>query len=594
MNSAKPIFLFAFANDKEQSLRLGDEANDLRDILAPAHDQRRLEVIQLGFATLDGVYRSFNRFHDRIALFHYGGHSNHSFLKLEDADARSAALSTLIGQQRNLRLVFLNGCANQEQVRELFQRGVPAVIATRSLINDRHALTFSKQFYEALAGGKSIREAFDAARSLLMNKSDAPPIDYYWDIPEGDQDDCPWGLYAQDEAALDWILPASRPLPQASEFDERVPIGWPEMNKELVQLAFAGMAALPGKGSYQALYQSHLSDPSLIPFNVLQNILLDAFPTMLSVQIRDLFTSEGKTQGRIRLREFDEAYDTLARLLGAIALANLWDAAATRLVNEEDRLDIPDSCRRAIAGYLSWTPESGPPTDQLWLVNEIGFVFERNGVTPCVGEIRTIAEHLRGATDFFRAYNFFEVQLRTRLLANDIPSREVEDLCRQAEHHYGLLLRHCAFLCSYQLVTVKVISVDMPRQVNNPAYVYEKAILKGRDYATIDTEPLLLQNVCSNNSVFITENGDLRELGLQLNLSPFLIDQNAFKAKESYLPKLYFFDGIEGEKIFFLHADTTVSDFTVTPTGNDPAYHNIDSLFEVFSHFQRDIGLPVF
>ena len=597
-HAAKPIFLFAYANDKEQSLELSAEESAIRETLVPAHDQQRIEVIQLGHASLDEVYRSFNRFHNRIAVFHFGGHSNAHFLKLEDADARSAALSMLIGQQRNLQLVFLNGCANRAQVQELFDHRVKAVIATRAPIDDRRALEFSKQFYHALANGKTLGEAFETARSRVQNDAGTSPLGHYhhWDVPAEylETDDFPWGLYTQDQAQLDWTLPPVRQEPENLDFFQEVPLHSNDNNKELVARAFAGMAQLSEHPTFQTLYQLYLNDQSGTFFNMLQNALLDAFPTMLSVQIRDLFTPEGKTKGRRRLREFDEAYDTLARLLCAIALANLWEAIAVtqRKEGKHAAFVIPDTCREAIDRYLSWTPNSGTPADHLWLVNEIGFVFQQNGAEPYVRELMDIARQLQEATEFLNAYNFFEYQLRPGRLANNIPTVAVPKLCREAEEHLGTLLQHCAFLCNYQLVTVKVVSVSMPRPSPAPSYLYQKAVLRGRDYATIDTEPLSLLDICSNNSVFITDLGDLKERGLKLNLSPFLIDQNAYKTKENYLPKIYFFDGQEDQKLYFRHADTTESDFTVASNGNDPMYRDIDSLFQVIESFQRDIGVP--
>lgn len=585
MHTSKPVFLFAFANDENQSLRLSEEERSISELLAAAHDQGRIEVIQLGHATLEGVYKAFNRFHNRIAVFHYGGHSDEAFLNLEDANARSSALSTLIGQQQQLKLVFLNGCANQEQVKTLFDHHVKAVIATSCPIDDQRALHFSEQFYHALTHGKTIREAFATAKARVENDDATLKITCTRDasfvgVP-GEL--FPWGLYAQDDSALDWVLPQPLSPSDNLDFVQEVTLQLPDVNKDLVRAAFAGMASCNPR--FEALYQLYLQDPNSTFFNTLQNTLLDSFPSMVSVQLRDLFTPEGRSLGRVRLRELSEAYTTLARLLCAIAMANLWDAAA----GAAKKFIIRPAYLEDIARYLKWSPVSGTPVDYFWLIRTISCIFQENAVVPYVSELVTLDAKMRDATAAYDAYRFLEQNLRQRLIANDITREEVEPLCQTAEQHLGILLQACAFLCNYQLVAVKRISVDLPRMDPSPTFIHQKAILKGRDYATIDMEPIRREGTSSNNSVFITRN--VEEDGLPLNLSPFLIDQNAFKVKQQYLPKIYFFDGMKEEQLHFSHADTIDLDFVVSDAAHDPRYQNLDGLLTGLKLFRQHIGL---
>jgi hypothetical protein len=588
MKTQKPVFLFAFANDQDNPLQLlREEERSLREVLVPAHDQGRIEVVQLGHASLEGIYNTFNRFHNRIALFHYGGHSTDQFLNLEDTNACSAALSTLIGQQRNLQLVFLNGCANRAQVKILFEKNVKAVIATSAPVDDRRALRFSAQFYHALANGKNIKEAFDTAKSKVQNDNDQLEIEYYRNIVLRDEkmEGFPWGLYAQDEAAVSWTMPQPTPVPADLDYFQEVALHIPDVNKELVLLTFEGMVEYDE--THRLFFHSYQKNPTSALFNYLQNTLLDTFPSMVSLQIRDLFTPEGRSKGRVRLQEFSEAYCTVARLLCAIALANLWDAAIAEPSKKDFVIRTP--YLRDISRYLEWSPAAGTPVDYFWLIRTVCCIFHENEVRPYVKELISLDQSMRDANEFYDAYHFLEQEVRQRLIANDIASQEVEPLCRETEHHFGKLLQQCAFLCNYQIVSVKVISVDLPRREPDPIFIHEKAILKGRDYATIDTEPVKRESTSSNDSVFITRN--LEKDGLPLNLSPFLIDQNAFKVKKQYLPKMYFFDGMEDEKLHFLHADATKKNFVVTRTDNDPIYRHLERLFDMFDLFRQDLGL---
>lgn len=589
MNTLIPTFLFAYANDEARSLRLSEEERLLREVLAPAHDQRRIETLQLGHATLEGVYKAFNRFHNRIAIFHYGGHSDHEFLNLEDKMARSSALSTLIGQQKNLQLVFLNGCANRKQVQHLFDNKVKAVIATYAPVNDERATQFAHQFYHALANGKNIKNAFDTAKGFVLNDDNQFVIHYTRDASfVGIDDDAlfPWGLYVQDESVLEWTLPPVPNKKKVQDFLQEVTLNLADVNEELVLNTVSGMAE--HQPNFKVLFDMYQQQPSSTMFNTLQNMLLDSLPSMMSVQIRDLFTPEGKSQGRVRLRELSEAYSTLARLLCSIAMANLWDVAAA-VGGQNKPLVIRPSYLEDIKKYIRWSPISGTPVDYLWLVRTISCIFKENSITPYVKELVTLDEKFQDATPVYDAYRFLEQQLRQRLIAGNIARPEVEALCKASEHHLSVLLRAASFLCNYQVVTVKTISVDFPRRDPKPAFIHQKAILKGRDYATIDMAPMRSENVNSNNSVFITR--DLESEGLSLNLSPFVIDQNAFKQKQQCLPKIYFFNGLQEETLHFLHADTKDLDFVISEAADDPLYKNLDRLFVGVELFRKDLGI---
>lgn len=66
-------------------------------------------------------------------------------------------LASFLGQQTGLELVFLNGCATQNQAQGLLDANVSTVIATSQAIDDRVAAEFASRFYRSLAGGASIQ-----------------------------------------------------------------------------------------------------------------------------------------------------------------------------------------------------------------------------------------------------------------------------------------------------------------------------------------------------------------------------------------------------------------------------------------------------
>ncbi|MCB0636372.1 MAG: NACHT domain-containing protein, partial [Lewinella sp.] len=209
MTPKQPVFLLTFANDAQGSLRLGEEMNACWNELAALDQAGTLDCQRLGFASLEQVYQELNRFRDQVFLLHYGGHSDSDFLELQGAEGSAKNLGEKIGQQSFLKLAFLNGCRNYGQVETLLDHGVPVVIATTALIEDQRAVALARQFYQALANGHSIGEAFASARTYLLDKY--PPLgatfrDAGFVIPAGASVDFEWGIYTRTEAALDWSI----------------------------------------------------------------------------------------------------------------------------------------------------------------------------------------------------------------------------------------------------------------------------------------------------------------------------------------------------------------------------------------------------
>lgn len=203
----RPIFLFAAANDAEGSLRLGEEQNVCWNELAGLHQEGKIDCHRMGFATLEQIYREFNRFNNQIYLFHYSGHSNSEIIKLHDAAASAENLGAKIGQQKNIKLVFLNGCKNYDQVDTLLKRGVPAIIATTANIEDQKAIVLAHQFYQSLASGYSIQDSFTSAKSFMFDKYPELKSTYRTlSFLERDNSEFSWGLYSQDDTVLTWHI----------------------------------------------------------------------------------------------------------------------------------------------------------------------------------------------------------------------------------------------------------------------------------------------------------------------------------------------------------------------------------------------------
>lgn len=214
----KPVVFLAFANDKVDYARylrnLPIELDGIRRALEPAQAAGLCEVVERANCTLENILDTFQKYQDRVAIFHYGGHADGYQLLLETATgehsvAHGGGLVSLFARQKGLKLIFLNGCSTQQQSLELVQNGIPIVIGTSNSINDEVATSLSVRFYRGLAKGLSLErtwnEALDAAKMEKGNDLKA----FYRSKKELEVDAFPWNFHTKEgsEIVRQWNLP---------------------------------------------------------------------------------------------------------------------------------------------------------------------------------------------------------------------------------------------------------------------------------------------------------------------------------------------------------------------------------------------------
>jgi tetratricopeptide (TPR) repeat protein len=132
-------------------------------------------------------------------IFHFIGHggfdehAQDGVLLLEDEAGRGRALSgqylgALLHDEETLRLVVLNACEGARTgtddpfagaAQSLVQQGLPAVIAMQFEVTDQAAVTFSREFYSAVADGYPVDAALAEARKGIF----ATGNDVEWGTP---------------------------------------------------------------------------------------------------------------------------------------------------------------------------------------------------------------------------------------------------------------------------------------------------------------------------------------------------------------------------------------------------------------------------
>ncbi len=223
--NGKPVIFLAFANDHQSYLyKLTEEQDGIRTALENAEREGLCEVVYETDTDVDKIFRVFDKYQDRIAVFHYGGHAEDYTLLLKAADgsrqyANSDGLTAFLAAQKGLQLVFINGCCSKQQAEKLRNLGVPAVVGTAQPIDDAAATILSTQFYESLAAGRTIAQSWQAAEAKVKTRTDAA-VGYRAVWPghakknEG-RISFPWELYICPgaEKVEDWNLPRASKNP---------------------------------------------------------------------------------------------------------------------------------------------------------------------------------------------------------------------------------------------------------------------------------------------------------------------------------------------------------------------------------------------
>jgi hypothetical protein len=210
----RPILFIAFANDVENPARnltgLRSEFENIRAAFASvtgADDS--CELLAHEECTGEGLVEPFYR--NQVVIFHYAGHASPDSLLLQTGDGHNAPASRqrfedFLKLQSRLRLVFLNACMTRDWAAALVEHGV-CVVATSRCIEDSVAPRFAHNFYNQIAQGRTIAEAFEVVSKGCASAEEHQIALRGVAAAENDHvsDGLPWALYGS-ESAKQWKL----------------------------------------------------------------------------------------------------------------------------------------------------------------------------------------------------------------------------------------------------------------------------------------------------------------------------------------------------------------------------------------------------
>jgi hypothetical protein len=166
-NKIKILYLAANPLDTGH-LRIAAEARELTARVRQGLDRDSFEIVCFFAVRPQDLLRGLQEVEPHI--LHFSGHGNlDKQIVLETEDGKSQAidpqdLTDLVKQfKTNLKVAVMSCCYGREQANALNQV-LDFTIGMDNPISDSGAVNFSANFYQVLASGGSIRQAFEAAR----------------------------------------------------------------------------------------------------------------------------------------------------------------------------------------------------------------------------------------------------------------------------------------------------------------------------------------------------------------------------------------------------------------------------------------------
>ncbi len=536
----KVLFL-AYANRREDPLpSLQREDDTVYQTLSARALQQHFLLHRDSYATTEKVAHFLTLYRDNLSLFHYSGHAGEEALLLEAEAARAEGIAHLLGQCPNLQAVVLNGCSTQGQVARLLEAGVPLVIATSAPVGDEKATRFSIRLFQALNEFYSLQEAFELALGEVKAMPDGAGLDAKRGVklPDTPAETPLWGLFHNEnrEAALSWKLPAQTLVTSGSDF---------QPNDIFIESLMEAIA--PYNTEVAKIQEDELLgvEKSILDK---REAILKCLPHPISEQLRKLLVPETAGAGGVfydklgpdRLRQMVTTYNTIIELTAFVMLAQLWDALV-----ERPKLQLPPEYLDSMKAFFRLGPDERRTYDFFPLISDIRSIFDANDIPYFIDELEQLHVIFRADTDFFGACMFME-RIKKQLSRSRTPfgPDEAANLCVLAEEKLAAILSQLGFIANYSLASVKTIDVIKNRQIKTPRYKHNLVRLVQR-FVGLAEEQEVMDKVMDSASVLLLKLKEGPPHQTYLNLTPFVIDENAFDDKETTVTKLHFFDRYE-------------------------------------------------
>ncbi len=178
------ILFLAASPTNEVQLRLSEEARQVEETLREANFRDSFTIEKQLAVRVTDLQKHLMRYQPTIV--HFSGHGSSSRdIILEDINGKShpvsaRALGDLFSVLKdNIRCVVLNACFSETQAEAIAQH-IDIVIGMSDEIDDRSAISFASSFYQALAYGRNVEEAYKLGCIQIdmenLNDQDIPKL----------------------------------------------------------------------------------------------------------------------------------------------------------------------------------------------------------------------------------------------------------------------------------------------------------------------------------------------------------------------------------------------------------------------------------
>lgn len=575
--SKKPVIVLAYSNDHDAYLdMIVRERKNVYKTLRAYHDKDYIQVEKAEHTSIEDFFEIFDRYNNRISIFHYGGHASGSHLQLEGTtgteNANADGLSQLMGLQEGLQLVFLNGCATYGQVEALLDAGVKSVIATSVAINDVKATEFAEQFYRALAQKASIGKAFRVAKAFLTTKYNDTSLTEVKKTKglklkrrpkkENSASEMPWGLYTRDQTSLNWKLPTMAHNKLIVRGGSGGSTKKTDLNKLFISKIFKALS------DYNEEIQELLAKAKKkgkMDIRLVRQAIVDSYPAPIGEQLRKLLA--GNVINEERLRQLVRTYDVTLRLLTFSMFSQLWDAK-----EEIEEFTIDEDEIVDFNGFLSLNEENYMSYDYAELMDAVASIFNRNEIPFFVEQMSGFNAALQEGGKLHEAHKFM-MEMKEEL-QNGVSANELTSFCMQAEAKLTQIMASCTFFVSYKLITIKQIEIIKKRH-QEVKYKLNNVILDRVTAGVLD-DVLETDVYTDDRSVILVKN--IENVGDYLNLTPFIIDKNALTGDDK--SKIFYYSYTDGDLYHYHFIDREDESLEISEEVYDEIYTQMNQFQE--------------
>ena len=609
-----PVYLFAYANDINRPLKSLEEELDAISIGLDTLASPQKLIYKNDISTTPQLANALLKY-QRVCAFHFAGHANGRQLLFEDQQAEIKGILPMLKLQKELFLVVLNGCSTEGQVDRLLQEGIPAVIATQRPVNDKWAKQFAERLWGALAEGQNLGKAFDFALTGPLNEPDlemARGVDWTGLTRKQNQGSSEWVLRYQPENELtvkEWTLTQGNKPEESNDEPEEHALRY-EVNDVLTNTLFDIVSLHRPEKLVNADGIRYTGNEQGQYLRDLQVSLYKALPYPIGVQIRQLFASDFPATpkpncytGVTRLKKLINAFDITTELLLYVLMAQLWRGLYERKQNKIS-FSFPDSCRQILHDYFNRSNKEFRKTDVMPIIRAIREVLDENRVEVFVEEISKLKDLIDNDLKFREAYGYLQWIKQVKIEKQLKPEYRQE-----TENQFVYLLSKLGFMTRYYLLNIGNIRVNKRLYYPKRHKRYNHFLI-ALDYEQDeigDWDGDQYNNDCfDDNSILLTKinytiprktDESDPDLNLEyLNLSPFVIDQNALKHMEDV--DVLFFESYDKEQRAFIYKqiNNIDSEIFLSATGHNSEKKKVyeeqraKPVWEMFNEFVNEFN----